>query len=238
MIHIYHTPASILARQRQYLASKCAVCVLAVGLLAAAGTTLIKLPEQKTVPECNFVGVEYFPAPLQTTPQTTRRLIHPPTIRQESPSLPELPQPTPDLALQTGEIDTPVCESSEEMEPEFDFSIFLQFMAEPPVATGQRKKHAEADTSYTPPDYLQCPHPHYPPLMRQRRAEGTVSVLIDVSDSGTPTHVTIIQSSGFEALDNHARAWILQHWTFSPARQNNRPLSSQVRTSITFTLHG
>lgn len=238
MIHIYHTPASILARQRQYLASKCAVSVLAIGLLAATGTTFIKLPEQKIVPECNFFGVEYYPAPPEAPPQTTRLLIHQPSFRLEAPVLPELPQPTPDLALKTGEIDTPVCESSEEMEPEFDFSISPLFVAEKSVATGQRKKHAETDTSYTPPDYLQCPHPPYPPHMRQRRAEGTVSVLIEVSTSGTPTQVTITQSSGFKALDNHARGWILQHWTFSPARQNNRPLSSHVRTSITFSLHG
>ena len=238
MIHIYHTPASILARQRQYLASKCAVSVLAIGLLAATGTTFIKLPEQKIVPECNFVGVEYYPASPASPPQTTRRLIHQPSIWQEAPALTELPQPMPDLALETGEIDTQLCESSEEMEPEFDLSISPLFVAEKSVATGQRKKPAETDTNYTPPDYLQCPHPPYPPHMRQRRAEGTVSVLIDVSASGTPTQVTITQSSGFETLDNHARGWILQHWTFSPARQNNRPLSSHVRTSITFSLHG
>lgn len=244
MIHIIHTPAAELARQREKLMWRCFMALLppAAGLICLASA--YRLPITQSGDACNFTGIPFEPArqeaPLPPTPQqralpTPRSSIHiPPVLALPShpvnytlplEALPELIEHAEEDAISP--FDTPaelLLETQAEQQP--------GPCAKPP----NQQASKESGDDYTPPAYHQCPSPPYPPLLRQRRIQGEVGVLITVSAQGIPSTVDISQSSGSAALDKHARAWILRHWQFTPATRNGHPTQATVRTSIRFSL--
>lgn len=88
----------------------------------------------------------------------------------------------------------------------------------------------------TPPAYRSAPRPPYPAAMRQLRCTGSVGVRISVSAEGKPTGVEITQSAGHAEFDTLTREWILKHWSFHPATEDNHPTAATVRTRVEFRL--
>ncbi len=86
-------------------------------------------------------------------------------------------------------------------------------------------------------DYFRNPPPVYPSVARQRGWEGTVMLLVRVSDKGIPENVTVDQSSGFSILDEAALKAV-RKWIFSPAQLGGIALSSEVKIPIRFQLKG
>lgn len=62
------------------------------------------------------------------------------------------------------------------------------------------------------------PAPFYPRESVIRQEQGTVVLLIEVSEVGRATSVEVIQSSGFPALDRAAVDVIKRSWYFGPAQ--------------------
>lgn len=243
MIHIIHTQAAVLARQRQALALRALCLVLPpwVGVLLWAWLT----PLLQTFGHngCNFTGVVFTPAEAAPA-EAPARLIparipcqaaevetpdHPqsPALASMHPSqLPELPHiETDDIALETDADALLALQPQEEPSP----------AAQPRQSTAAVSPHTAAD-SYTPPAYAHCPQPTYPPQLRQRRMQGSVILNIDIAADGFPTAGNITQSSGSPALDRHALNWVLRHWRFTPARRNNTACPARILTTIHFTL--
>jgi protein TonB len=81
------------------------------------------------------------------------------------------------------------------------------------------------------------PKPAYPEAAKRAGKEGkaTVEVLVDVD--GTVMNAKLISSTGYDDLDQAAlqAAW---KWTFTPAKQRNKPVRVPVRIPFTFTLSG
>ncbi len=85
------------------------------------------------------------------------------------------------------------------------------------------------------PDELHNAPPEYPEAARVAHEEGTVILRVEVSAGGTPTHVSIQQSSGYSQLDRAAREAI-EHWKFHPALVAGMPVSSEADVPVHFKL--
>ena len=107
----------------------------------------------------------------------------------------------------------------------------------PQAAAGQHAATPREEGSYTPPAYRSAPLPPYPAAMRQSRLEGSVRLRLFLDAEGRPERVELVQSSGHAEFDATAQAWVLRHWVFSPARQNERAVPSTVVTSVQFVLN-
>lgn len=79
------------------------------------------------------------------------------------------------------------------------------------------------------------PPPAYPEAARQRGQEGTVEVLVHISEKGLVDHVELERSSGHEWLDQAARD-ALTRWRFRPAQQAGMDVSSVERQRFFFEL--
>jgi protein TonB len=95
--------------------------------------------------------------------------------------------------------------------------------------------NAASGSLTTKPAYLHNPHPPYPELSRKAGHTGVVILRVSVSESGRVAAVSVIKSSGYSLLDDRARTTV-RRWTFRPARQNGKPLATQVDVPVRFSL--
>ena len=243
MIHVFHTSAAELARRRERLARRCLAAVAMPGFALCYWALATPVLEFRGESSCNFTGIAFIPVEEANGES-------PMQLRFTAPS-PEVPAPSvlaialPEfIALQTEElsVEEPETEPSEgELDTPAEALLAIrdtESAVHIPTQKEERKSTVASDAgTYTPPAYLHCPQPPFPPHLRQRRASGTVRIIIDVSADGEPTGVTIAASSGHGSLDSHAQRWVLKNWRFSPATKNGQALASRVSTSITFALH-
>jgi len=80
-----------------------------------------------------------------------------------------------------------------------------------------------------------APPPTYPRLSVRAGEEGSVLCRIHISERGEVTEVEVVESSGFERLDEAARATLLG-WSFEPRRLDGRSVSSTLLHRVTFRL--
>jgi protein TonB len=86
-----------------------------------------------------------------------------------------------------------------------------------------------------PANYFLNTKPVYPVGARQHKQEGVVVLAIEVNREGFPDRIQIVQSSGFQLLDEAAVKAVNQ-WRFSPARLGNMAVASQIQVPIRFKL--
>jgi biopolymer transport protein TolR len=79
------------------------------------------------------------------------------------------------------------------------------------------------------------PSPEYPPASRLRGEQGRVTLLVQVDMAGRVAGVSVLNSSGFPALDRAAEAAV-RRWEFDPATQEGRPVFSTTTVGINFRL--
>lgn len=240
MIHICHKASVNITHRNRRHAATSAVCTLLILLLATAAARFIPTVQKSDSAEAFFTGIAFIP---EKTPSTTKaagsslKTYIPTPELNTLPALPhaeaEPPEPLPELAL----IDH--IESADSIF-ETDAEALLSIETPPTRKVSAPAKAAPAPRpeNYIPPAYLTCPRPPYPSILRQRRAEGEVGLLIHINLTGNPTEVEITQSSGIAALDRIVINWILKNWRFSPARKNGQPVASAVKTSLVFSLNG
>ncbi len=87
----------------------------------------------------------------------------------------------------------------------------------------------------SPPVYASNPAPGYPALARRKGWEGNVLLLVDVSARGRVSRVSVLQSSGYELLDQ-AASQAVYRWRFQPASLDNRTIPGKVKVPIHFSL--
>jgi protein TonB len=114
--------------------------------------------------------------------------------------------------------------------------------AQPPVAAGQTQEAAGAgavggalERLEAIPNYRSNPLPEYPYLARQRRWQGVVWLLVEVSAAGRVDDLTVERSSGHRVLDRAAQRAV-RRWRFSPATRLGLPVDSRVRVPVRFKL--
>lgn len=60
------------------------------------------------------------------------------------------------------------------------------------------------------------PDPPYPSLALRRHYEGKLMLYVIVDASGTPTSITVKDSSSYPMLDSHSSDWVKNHWRWPP----------------------
>ncbi len=103
------------------------------------------------------------------------------------------------------------------------------------VARSQNSGQAAPSAASAPLACAGNPHPVYPARARQRGWEGNVLLLVDVSARGRVDRVTVLQSSGYELLDQ-AASQAVYRWRFHPARQEGRTIPGKVKVPIHYSL--
>lgn len=84
--------------------------------------------------------------------------------------------------------------------------------------------------------YLNNPAPEYPSSARRMGETGRVILRVQVTASGLPSQVLILNSSGVDSLDEAALEAV-QRWKFVPAKQGEMPVAAWVNVPIQFTLN-
>ncbi len=85
------------------------------------------------------------------------------------------------------------------------------------------------------PLYHQNPKPIYPVLARKRGWEGTVIFRVWVLKDGSPSKISLYQTSGYKVLDR-AAINALKRWHFLPGTLDSIPQESEVLVPVHFLL--
>ncbi len=101
--------------------------------------------------------------------------------------------------------------------------------AESMDSAGQKRIHRAT------PLYKSNPLPRYPASARRRGFEGTVTLLVQVSEKGNPIELEVDRSSGYKSLDRRALETV-KDWKFEPGRINGEPTAMDVKVPVTFRL--
>jgi protein TonB len=78
--------------------------------------------------------------------------------------------------------------------------------------------------------------PAYPSLDRLLGHQGTVQLEMNIDDQGNVTDASVVQSSGYDGLDQAAIAWVKAHWRYHPATRDGKAVSSSTQAQVTFRL--
>ena len=90
-----------------------------------------------------------------------------------------------------------------------------------------------AGDHYTAPEYLGGEKPAYPKRAERNGWEGTVLLNLWIDANGEVEKVAIAKTSGYEILDQQARASVVA-WRFKPARRNGIAISVTVQQPVIF----
>ena len=77
------------------------------------------------------------------------------------------------------------------------------------------------------------PHPEYPLIARKKGWEGRVIIHADIDNTGKVTHIEILESSGYEALDSVSPN-TLKNWKFTPAKFGDKFIEDSVTIPVNF----
>ncbi len=87
----------------------------------------------------------------------------------------------------------------------------------------------------SPARVLRRYEPGYPESARRDKVEGRVMLDVQINGNGRVGSVRVLSSSGSPVLDSTAISAV-KRWSFSPAREDGRPVSSQVHVPFRFSI--
>lgn len=158
-------------------------------------------------------------------------------VIEEAQQIPEAPPPPPPKfdAPPPVVMDMPDVVITQEAAPQATITTVKKVAAPPPPPppadvlipprTNPRRPNAGAEEIY-------------PAMSKRLGEEGTVVLLLTVSEEGRVTEAKIDQSSGFERLDEAASKEAVRSWRFLPGTRNGKPEAMQMRIKVTFSLKG
>ena len=91
---------------------------------------------------------------------------------------------------------------------------------------------------FTPARAIAASHtiPEYPFVSRRLREQGTLRLKLTVDEKGLVTQAVVVNSSGFERLDEAAVKWVKAQWRYTPAMQGTKPVPSTADAIVEFKL--
>jgi protein TonB len=78
--------------------------------------------------------------------------------------------------------------------------------------------------------------PEYPALSRRLREQGTMRLKLTIDEKGIVTQATVVNSTGFQRLDEAAVNWVKAHWRYTPAMQGRVAVPSMADAIVEFRL--
>jgi len=114
---------------------------------------------------------------------------------------------------------------------------------QPPVPVPQIPPRVEPALTPPPPVFtparsIAATHtiPEYPALSRRLREQGTMRLKLTIDEKGIVTQATVVNSTGFQRLDEAAVNWVKSHWRYTPAMQGTRAVPSMADAIVEFRL--
>ena len=194
--------------------------------------------EVRTIVEVSASGRDApSPAPAKSEPVAQEPEPAQQVLTSEVPASPEISTPTQPVAPPPRKNPPPV--KPRPLPSKAPPPTVAPTQSEPAngVTTGASNTHGAEDVPASAArfdaDYLNNPAPVYPTLSRRLREEGTVHLLVLVSETGDPKSVQIRKSSGFDRLDEAALNAV-RRWRFVPARRGIVAIAAQVIVPINF----
>jgi len=91
---------------------------------------------------------------------------------------------------------------------------------------------------FTPARSIAATHttPEYPALSRRLREQGTMRLKLTIDEMGIVTQAMVVNSSGFQRLDEAAVSWVKSHWRYTPAMQGTKAVASMADAIVEFRL--
>lgn len=172
-------------------------------------------------------------APKKLEMQTITVSITQPQMSQPvpAPPVPKIEQQPVVTQLKLPQIDTPAQPAPN--------SIMVAPPVQSPAPAQDTKEKTVQDASVTPPvfdaAYLNNPAPVYPNMSRRLREVGTVQLRVRVGVDGAPLEIQLARSSGYDRLDDSAKAAV-QKWKFEPARRSGGAVEAWVIVPVEFSL--
>ena len=166
------------------------------------------------------------PTPVQKPPTKSQAVA--------KPSIPALPNTSPDAALVRQPVQKPASIAS----PAEPTASALPGSSTMAVPKGQAQVLQESVRTAEPDvqaAYKENPKPPYPKAAFRVGAEGTVEIAVEVNPDGAVSAVRLAQSSGNEWLDQSALDSV-KGWRFRSARKDGVLIKTVVRVPITFKL--
>ena len=78
--------------------------------------------------------------------------------------------------------------------------------------------------------------PEYPFVSRRLREQGTLRLKLTIDEKGSVTEAVVVNSSGFQRLDEAAVKWVKANWRYMPAMQDTKAVSSTADAIVEFRL--
>lgn len=203
-----------------------AVCLLHAALLLAVLTASGETVAPATRPKPEAVTIALVPPAAPT--------VSAPVAEPEPQPVQPEPKPVAKPEVKPVAQTTPV---ASETAPDPFVAPVAQ--AAPPTITTDTTAATDSATVSEPifdADYLRNPAPVYPKLSRQRREEGVVMLRVHVLASGEADQMEVLQSSGFERLDEAALRAV-KRWQFVPAKRGDDVVAAWVRVPVRFNLN-
>jgi protein TonB len=91
------------------------------------------------------------------------------------------------------------------------------------------------EQAYTPPSQKNHPRLLYPKIAQENAYTGDSKVLILISKTGTVDKINVLESSGFDLLDNAAIEYC-KNLIFYPAKRNGETVYSRMEMDIKFDI--
>ncbi|KAB7762962.1 energy transducer TonB [Xanthomonas maliensis] len=113
--------------------------------------------------------------------------------------------------------------------------LFLASLATA-VVTGCGKPSQQAAAPAIAPTELAAVHtppPDYPPQLACAGIGGKTVLKVVIGPQGTPTEVSLVQSSGQPALDTSAQTRV-REWKFNAATRNGQPVPQTIQVPVDF----
>jgi protein TonB len=142
-----------------------------------------------------------------------------------------------------------------------------RLVAKPPINSKQEQIESLPESSASPikgdtqtPDQMAAPHaqlqtgpvtlsselsvfcpkltaPIYPPISRRAGEEGKVELRVELDENGRIDNVKIVNSSGYERLDEAALTAV-KSWQCNPSLRNGQPVRAVALQPFNFVLQG
>lgn len=161
---------------------------------------------------------------ITSTTEQQQKTIKPPSpdldAVKSTTSITEQPQEMDETTLQEVDVVKPIMPATEKQQEA------VKTMPRPSQGTIRTKSK---------PGYFQNQPPKYPQLAKQMHQEGLVLLMVAVDRKGMPVKVEVIQSSGYQLLDQAALKAV-RRWRFQPERIGDRPIESKMVIPIRFRL--
>ncbi|MBU8910372.1 MAG: energy transducer TonB, partial [Desulfobacterales bacterium] len=105
--------------------------------------------------------------------------------------------------------------------------------------SSQKKENVEPQEThieFAKPLYKKNSLPAYPVIARKRGYQGTVELMVLVSEKGKVSSLKIFKSSGYKSIDRQAVKTV-KTWLFEPGKKQGIPQEMWVKIPVKFELN-